>query len=100
MPRKGKRENLIPFKPGFDERRNLEGRPKKIPALDELLSNVSDEDYQAIINKLASKAKNGDVRAAEVMLERAFGKAKQSIDVNGTVTTTQKFIVGGKEIEF
>lgn len=100
MPKKDKRENLKPFKPGFDERRNTGGRPKKIPALDELLSNVSESDYQAIINKLAAMAKKGDVRAAEVMLERAFGKAKQSIDINGNVTSTQKFVVGGKEIEF
>lgn len=100
MPKKDKRENLKPFQPGFDERRNLNGRPKKIPALDELLSNVSEEDYQAIIDKLAALAKKGDVRAAEVVLERAYGKPKQSIDLNGTVTTTQKFVVGGKEIEF
>jgi hypothetical protein len=71
-----KRENLKSFKKG--QSGNPNGRPKKIPELNKLLSEIDEQDYQAVINKLVAKAKAGDTRAAEVILERAFGKAKDN----------------------
>jgi hypothetical protein len=35
---------------------------------------------EAILMALRAKAAKGDVRAAEVLLDRAYGKAKQFID--------------------
>jgi len=82
------RDNLKPFKKGVDNRRNLNGAPKKIPAIDILLANVLGEEKEGvtaaetILKALRLKAIKGDVRAAEVLLERAYGKAKQNIDIN------------------
>jgi len=64
------------------------GRPKKLPKLDELLADVLGEDKdgieaaKAILMALRAKAAKGDVRAAEVLLDRAYGKSKQTVDLN------------------
>lgn len=83
MGNRDKTENLIPFKPGISG--NPNGRPRKLPKIDDLLSEVLGEDEnsneaKAILVALLTKAKKGDVKAAEVLLDRAFGKAKQSIE--------------------
>lgn len=85
-----------PFKEGKDNRRNMEGRPKKIPEIDVILAEVLGEDKdgitaaQAILMALRKKAASGDVRAAEVLLNRAYGMAKQSIE---NIGPPQKIIV-------
>jgi hypothetical protein len=62
------------------------GRPKKLPHLDELLADILGEEKdgieaaKAILMALRAKAAKGDVRAAEVLLDRAYGKSKQTID--------------------
>lgn len=88
MPRKGGvPENLKPFRKGKDERRNAKGRPPKIPSLDTLINKVLGEEkdnvtaIEVILMALRSKATKGDIRAAEVLLERAYGKPKSEIDV-------------------
>ncbi len=84
-------DNLKPFKKGDDPRRNLKGQPKKLPNLDKLLANIlgdEDEDKSEaakVIASLLTQAKKGNVRAIEVLLERAYGKPKQTIDNNITV---------------
>ena len=65
------------------ETANPKGRPKKIPELTTLLSNIKESDYQAIIDKLTTLAKKGNVRASEVLLDRAYGKTKQDLNVQG-----------------
>jgi hypothetical protein len=66
---------------------NPNGRPRKLPELDDLLASVLGEEEdgitagEAILKALRLKATKGDVRAAEVLLDRAYGKAKQSMDV-------------------
>ena len=37
---------------------------------------------KAILMALRAKATKGDVRAAEVLLDRAYGKSKQTVDLN------------------
>lgn len=64
---------------------NPQGRPKKIPAL-ALLSNIPEADWQKVISKIVTKAKAGNMRAAEILLDRAYGKPKQSMDFNGSFT--------------
>lgn len=67
---------------------NPKGRPKKIPDLDKLLANVlgdEDEDKSEamkVLQSLLNQAKKGNVRAIEVLLERAYGKPKQTVDQN------------------
>lgn len=64
------------------------GRKPKLPQLDILLADVLGEDKdgieaaKAILMALRAKATKGDVRAAEVLLERAYGKSKQIVDLN------------------
>ena len=84
-------ENLKPFKPG--QSGNPNGRPKKLPEIDELLSEVlgdNGEEATAILKALIAKAKKGDVRAAEVLLDRAYGKAKQDINQRTTIKDDRK----------
>lgn len=67
-----------------DPRINRAGRPKKLPDLDALLIEVLAEEVhrtvalKAILTSLRKKAIAGDVRAAEVLLDRGYGKLKQS----------------------
>lgn len=75
------------FKPGTSG--NPKGRPPKLPKLDDLLADVLGEEKdgieaaKAILLALRKKATMGDVRAAEILLDRAYGKAKQTIKHEG-----------------
>ena len=77
---------------------NPKGAPKKIPELRILLAEVLGEEKdglvaaKAILMALRAKATKGDVRAAEVLLDRCYGKALQSIEHSGEVT--QRVITG------
>lgn len=66
------------------ERINKNGRPKKLPELDVLLAEVLGDDHaKAILIAIRKKAKAGDVRAAELLLDRGYGKVKNPIDLIG-----------------
>lgn len=66
---------------------NPNGRPRKLPELDKLLFDVLGEEKdgisaaEAILKALRFKATKGDIRAAEVLLDRAYGKATSKIDL-------------------
>lgn len=66
---------------------NPAGRARKIPALDAMLAEVLGEETQdksagyRILRALRTKALKGDVRAAEVLLNRAYGTPKQALDI-------------------
>lgn len=72
-------KGAIPFVKGKSG--NPAGKPCKIPGLDKLLAEVLGEDKdgitaaKAILMALRAKATKGDVRAAEVLLDRAYGKS-------------------------
>lgn len=95
MPSKGKGKIEPRWKKG--ESGNPNGRPRKLPELDKLLADVLGEEKdgitagEAILKALRAKASKGDVRAAEVLLDRAYGKPKQSIDNN--ITTTEPLVI-------
>lgn len=78
-------KNLKPFKKN-DPRINKKGAPKKLPALDILLAELLGEEKNgmtaadAVLRSIFAKALKGDVRAAELLLERAYGKVKQPIE--------------------
>ena len=86
----------VPFQKG-DPRINREGRPKKIPNLDVLLAELLDDEDQSaklILAALIEKAKEGDVLAAQVILDRAYGKPKESVDIvsNGETINNKPII--------
>lgn len=66
---------------------NPKGRPPKLPKLDELLASVMSEERngltaaEAVLRSLLVKATKGDVRAAELLLDRTFGKQRTDIDL-------------------
>lgn len=85
-----------PFKKG--QSGNPKGKPRKIPELKILLADVLSEEKdgieaaKAILMALRAKATKGDVRAAEVLLDRAYGKSKETIQHSGEIT--QRVITG------
>jgi hypothetical protein len=86
---------------------NPKGRPKKLPELDKLLADVLGEEKDgvtaadAILRKLRAMAAQGNIRAAEILLDRAYGKAKQSTDItlNQIPTPIIRLAHGGPERE-
>ena len=95
--RGGKISPATEFKKG--QSGNPNGRPKKIPQLDVLLADVLGEEKdgktaaEAILMALRAKAARGDVRAAEVLLDRAYGKAKQDLNISGEIKTISETTV-------
>ena len=67
------------------ERINKKGRPKMPDIREAMIKVLTDEQngmnaLEAVLKSLRAKAIKGDVRAAEVLLDRAFGKAQAHID--------------------
>jgi len=63
------------------------GRPRSLPALDVLIAEVMGEEKdgvsaaEAILKKLRQQAAGGNIKAAEMLLDRAYGKPKQMADI-------------------
>lgn len=69
---------------------NPKGRPK-LPDLTEVIADeLGEKGYNEIIAKLHKMAKAGHTRAAEILLDRGYGKPNQKIDV-GDHTIIVKF---------
>ena len=85
---------------------NPKGRPKKLPDLEALLisvlGDIKDDKcaMEAILMTLRAKAVKGDIRAAEVLLERGYGRVKIDIDAKVDNTITQTYMIGGRTITF
>ena len=73
-----------------DPRINRTGRPLKLPDLDSLLIEILGENLKGkealkvVLLALRKKAASGDVRACELLLDRAYGKliTKKDIDLS------------------
>ena len=80
--------NLKPFKKG--QSGNPKGRPK-LPDIKAAMAKVLAEEkngmdaLEAVLRALRTRAIKGDVRAAQELLDRAFGRAKQSIEYEGSL---------------
>jgi hypothetical protein len=88
------RENLKPFRKG--QSGNPNGRPK-LPDINDLMDKVLGEDKggktaaESILIALYQKAAKGDIRAAEVLLNRGYGLPKQKIEHSGDQEKPIKF---------
>lgn len=86
---------------------NPNGRPKKLPELEKLLADVlgsKDEngdrsEAKEVLNALLKQAKKGNVRAAEVILNRAYGMPKQPVEHSGKDGNAIEFATTSLSIE-
>ncbi len=84
----GTRPNPIPGNKPFKKGQsgNPKGRPRKLPELDTILADVLGEETggvsaaEAILKKLMQLARRGNIRAAELLLDRGYGKATQRVE--------------------
>jgi hypothetical protein len=85
-------ENIEPHKFKKGQSGNPNGRPKA-PDIGVALAKVLSEEkdgktaLDAILMALRSKAAKGDVRAAELLMDRAFGKSKNHTDITSNGNT-------------
>jgi hypothetical protein len=81
----GKISPATEFKPG--QSGNPKGRPRKLPQLNDLIDTVLGDEVngltaaEAILKKLRQLAVSGNLKAAEMLLDRAYGKPKQVTDI-------------------
>lgn len=67
-----------------DNQPGNQGRKKKIPELDVLLADImgsedpDKSEFHAVVESLLKQAKKGNVNAATVLLNRAYGMPKQT----------------------
>jgi hypothetical protein len=93
-----KPENIEPHKFKKGQSGNPKGRPPKLPDLQILLANVLGKENkdgltaaEEILLALHAKAKKGDTRAAELLLDRGYGKPKQTSET--TLKTTEPLVI-------
>ena len=90
---KGKHSQLKPFVKG-DSRINRKGPPKKIVRLQNLLEavfgieietpdEIKKSDVGKILTAMTKAAKKGNIHAANSLLDRMYGRPKQSVEVSG-----------------
>jgi hypothetical protein len=109
MKKRGTVANLKPFKKG--QSGNPKGRPK-LPDLKAAIAKVlADEKdgvnaLDAVLMALRQKAVRGDIRAAEVLMDRGYGKSRQTADINVAATNLEELtddqllaIVRGKALD-
>lgn len=81
---------------------NSPGRPRKLPALDVLIAEVMGEEKdgitaaEAILKKLRQQAASGNIKAAEMLLDRAYGKPKQTIETKDITSDAPEAITPEK----
>lgn len=120
--KRGKPENLKPFKRGHDPRRNMEGRPRKWviglkhegyksdeinrciklmlamtdKEIEDVLKSKEATKLEKIIGKILQRSQSyGDAWKLEQLITRAFGSPTQKIDFNGEVS----HLITGMKIE-
>jgi hypothetical protein len=67
---------------------NPNGRPKKLPELSKLMADILGDEKnglttaERILKAIEAKALKGDIKAAEMLLDRGYGKPKQTQETN------------------
>ena len=78
---------------------NDKGRPPKLPQLDVLLAKVLGAETggiteaERIILAMKKEARKGNVRAAELILDRSFGKVAQQMNIGGVEIEATVFVL-------
>lgn len=73
------------------------GRPRKLPELNKLMAYILGDEKnglstaERILKAIEAKALKGDIKAAEMLLDRGYGKPKQTTDTN--ITTTEPLVI-------
>jgi hypothetical protein len=73
------------------------GRPRKLPELNKLMADILGDEKngvtiaEQILKAIEKKALKGDIKAAEMLLDRGYGKPKQTTDTN--ITSTEPLVI-------
>jgi Family of unknown function (DUF5681) len=84
--RRGRVENLKPFKPG--QSGNPNGRPKKTQEIVDLAKDNSEKALKKLVALIDSSDDKVALAAANAILDRSVGKPKQSVDVDAKHNVT------------
>jgi len=92
IPDMGNIKTLKPFQSGPDPRRNTKGRPKgsknwrtlfmKILGKEILVGGKKIRVDEAIVQQLVRKAAKGNLRAAEMVIDRVDGKVPETVEIS------------------
>lgn len=88
---------LIPFKSGYDPRRNLKGRPKSFDELRELFQKVA-HDEVTVDGKKMTRAEaiailmTTDKNMMKEFLEYAYGKVPTELKVEGKIESKMEIV--------
>ncbi len=120
-------QNLKPFKKGYDEKRNMNGRPRKYvsnlkdqgyklsevnDAIQVLISMTVDELIEVtenteatvlevtVANSIIKSLKKGSLYSLDTLLTRTFGKPRETIDanVNGQLQGKIEVIINSSQV--
>ena len=92
-----KPENIEPHKFKKGQTGNPNGRPRKPPELNKIMADILGDEKnglttaERILKAIEAKALRGDIKAAEMLLDRGYGKPKQTTDTN--ITTTEPLVI-------
>ena len=92
-----KPENIEPHKFKKGQSGNPNGRPRKLPELNKIMADILGDEKnglttaERILKAIEAKALRGDIKAAEMLLDRGYGKPKQTTDTN--ITTTEQLVI-------
>lgn len=85
-------DKIAPFKWKKGQSGNPNGRPKKLPAMKDLMNLMlgaekdGKSDAESILEVIKSRAKKGDIKAAEFLFHYAYGKPTQKVENVGEPT--------------
>jgi hypothetical protein len=76
---------------------NPNGRPRKLPELSKLMADILGDEKnglttaERILKAIEAKALKGDIKAAEMLLDRGYGKPKQTQETN--ITSSDPLVI-------
>jgi len=88
--------NSKPFQKG--QSGNPNGRPRKLPELDKILAECfGDKEMEDVLKAIHKQAVKGNVRAGEILMDRIWGKPRQTVEQ--TVKNITPVIINWKPID-
>jgi hypothetical protein len=73
------------------------GRPRKLPELSKIMADILGDEKnglttaERILKAIEAKALKGDIKAAEMLLDRGYGKPKQTQETN--ITSSDPLVI-------